>query len=332
MFYFDTQRNHKMPTTFAVFSTSNIAILLTILISISRLANAQGDNPNRYIPPPLPEREWRNKSNLNYNDLHDKYSEVLTCLYIPLGVLGYFWWFSTSLMNVICVIKCVAILRDKKRVEKNREKSTPLSFLLCGIFTLGWSTYSIIAGFKTLNSCSHLSGFSAVRGYIIMNIAAGISSAIGGFLYLFTCLESIKWFLGSAAVFHSIALHLQYLSGPVLFFSATKSAGILGHIIKKPDLVRLGATLACILTSEIFVLPIAVGLFFTTGPLAVITVPLAAVAFAMCGTSNVLLGKIMGDPTGKYLLGVVWGKFTASLAALGPIFEVVLFVLCQAFL
>ena len=316
----------------SVFSTNNIAVLLTILISIPRLVNAQGDSPARYIPPPLPEREWVGKSNLNYTELHGKYSEVLTCLYIPTGVLGYFWWFSTSLMNVICVVKCMVILLKDKRLAKNREKSTPLSYLACGVFTLGWSIYSIIASFKTLNSCSDLSGFSVVRSYIIMNLAAGISSAIGGLLFIFTWCEHIEWFLGSAAVFYNIALHLQYFSGPVLFFSVTKSAGILRKIIKKPDLVRLGATLACILPSEIFVLPIAVGMIFATGPFAIITVPLAAVAFAMCGTSNVLLGKIMGDPTGKYLLDVVWGKFTASMAALGPVIEVVLFALCQTFL
>ena len=70
-------------------------------------------------------------------------------------------------------------------------------------------------------------------------------------------------------------------------------------------------------------------MIFATGPF---TVPLAAVAFAMCGTSNILLGKILEDPTGGYLLDVVWGEVTASMAALGPIIEVVLFALCQTFL
>lgn len=125
---------------------------------------------------------------------------------------------------------------------------------------------------------------------------------------------------------------MQYFSGPVLFFSVAKSAGILGKIIKKPDLVRVGATIACVIPSEIFVLPIAVAMIFSTGPIAFVTVPLAVIAFAMCATSNVLLGKILGDPAGKYLLGVVWGKFTASMTALGPILEVVLFGLGQAFL
>lgn len=310
-----------MPT---MLSAYNITFLLTILVSIPRLANAQGDDPTRYIPPPLPEHEWASKSNLNYTELHDKYSEALTCLYIPTGVLGYFWWFSTSLMNVICAVKCKVIY---KRLAENREKSTPLSYLACGIFTLGWSIYTIIAGLKTLNSCSDLSGFSAVRSYIIMNVAAGISSAIGGLLFTFTWCKATEEVLISAAVFHTIALHLQYFSGPGLFFSVTKSAGILGKMIKKPDLVRLGATIACIIPSEIFVLPIAAGMIYVTKPLAVITVPLAVVAFAMCGTTNVLLGKIMGDPIGKYLLDVVWGKFTASIAALGPITEAVLFML-----
>ncbi|KAF8424210.1 hypothetical protein EV426DRAFT_717190 [Tirmania nivea] len=309
-----------MPTTPIVFSANNFAVLL-ILISIPKLANAQGDNPTRNIPLPLPESEWAGKSNLNYTELYYKYSEVLTCLYIPVGVLGYFWWFSTSLMNVVCVIKCMVIVLQEKRLTKNREQSTPLSYLACGIFTVGWSIYSIIAGFKSLNSCSDLSGFSAVHSYIIMNIFAGISSGIGGLLFTFSWCKPIKGFLCSAALLHNIALHLQYVSGPVLFFSVTKSAGIFRKIINKPDLVRLGAILACILPSEIFVLPIAVGLLFTTGPFAIITIPLAAVAVAMCGSSNVLLGKIMGDPTGKYWLNLVWGKFTASMAALGPIIE-----------
>ena len=315
----------KLPS---VFYANNIVIFLTILISIPRIVNAQGDNPSRYIPPPLPEREWVGKTSLNYTELHSKYSEVLTCLYIPTGVLGYFWWFSASLMEVICVVKCMIPIID----EGERQKPTSLLHLPSGIFTFARSIYSIIAGFKTLNGCSDLSGFSAVRSYIIMNLAAAIISTIGGLLFTFRLCKPIElYFLGTAVVFHHIALDLQLFSGPVLFFSVTKSAGILGKIMKKPDLVRVGATIASILVTEIFVIPIAVGMFMATGPLAVITVPLAAVAIAMSGTSNVLLGKIMGDPSGRYLLDMFWGKFTASMTALGPIIEAILFGLGQAF-
>lgn len=101
-------------------------------------------------------------------------------------------------------------------------------------------------------------------------------------------------------------------------------------MIKKPDHVRLGETIASLVFTEVLVIPIAVGLFISTGPLAVLTGPLASVAIAMSGTSNILLGKIMGDPAGRYLLDMAWGNFTASMTALGPIIEALLLGMGEA--
>jgi hypothetical protein len=52
------------------------------------------------VLPPLPENEWVGKSHFNYTELHAHFAEVLVCLYIPVGVFGFYYWFILVLITI----------------------------------------------------------------------------------------------------------------------------------------------------------------------------------------------------------------------------------------
>ena len=270
----------------------------------------------------LPEHEWVGKTNLNYTDLYNNYEEALSCLSMPIGVLGHYWWFTMLLVNQLEIFKALGKIDNGSLSGR-----ACMTLLLGGILGIGWNVFSVIYGIKTLKRCSESAGFSALRGITILTnisnglgglggVASGIMGAAGGHWMWAAYLN-----MGCSLV----AMCLLCAEGMVLFITFGKDAGILGELMKNPDKVRLDMTLAAILPSGIVFLAWMIvlvsgnsrwGIGIVT-PVAIVSI----ISIVMSGFGNLLLGKIQGDPSGSLVLDSKLGTTYVVLTGVLPFLE-----------
>ena len=307
-------------------STGIYQLSVLVGLLLIPLAQGQGNDDSRYIPPPLPERQWVGKTGVNYTELHNEWAPVLSCIFIPVGVLGSFYRFILICLNVGDVFK-LAMKHDNKETQ-------PLSLFMSGCLTLGYSIFTTIQAFKTRNKCEGEHNFSALRAATNMDIASGIFSAISGTLVVLAAFKGLKKeSLGLAMLCSLIAIFILLIQGPTILFSVTRAAGITKTYFTKLDTVSAGAAVVVYLIEETFAMILgaicaaaasleeannndsALPMFVVAAALGWLAIPLSAVG-------NLLLGKIMGDPWGSYLVRTVWGEISTVITSVGPILSV----------
>lgn len=94
---------------------------LIIILLFQPLANAQ-DSPEDFhknIPPPLPEDKWKQYP-INYTELHEEFSGILTCGFIPYGMFGSFLRISLVLLNAFDFARLGLIIVDHREERDQR--------------------------------------------------------------------------------------------------------------------------------------------------------------------------------------------------------------------
>ncbi|KAF8542425.1 hypothetical protein BDD12DRAFT_825028 [Trichophaea hybrida] len=232
--------------TYSPIRTLAILLLLVFLPVVSSIN----------VPPPLPEHEWVGKSHYNYTALHDHFAEVLVCLYIPVGVFGFYYWFIYLLVIAFSMIDAV----PKRGEEPDKEIMGTIRRILSVIYSI----FSLYQNVHTIRYCSHMTGFNAVNGPIIIILIGSCISAAGGILMLM-----VGWICGPgcaalASLLYFKAWSLHLIAGVVYFNSVVTSADM-PTVVDQWDSVRLGAFFVA-LVPFIVVLIVSVGLCMTKKP------------------------------------------------------------------
>ena len=293
-----------------------IIILLYILISIP--VTTAYTRSGYVVPPPLPENEWVGHTNLNYNLLHERFVETLTCLYVPIGVLGTYMWLSMIIVAVCCILKLAWVIM--------KEITPQWTILTMGFLATAWALFNVWQNGNTLIYCSGAEGFFAVRTQIILALCAAVFTAAGGLVMISVVFPAsggrARRFLASTAIIClALGLVAHYLVGAWYFFAVTKSAHILTDVIKNPDSVKVAAMVVSFLPWIIITLVTLSTARDIDSLGRVLALAALELVFASGAAGNVIFGKIVGDPWGNYLLRTSWGKATVSLTAVMPLLE-----------
>ncbi|KAF8535480.1 hypothetical protein BDD12DRAFT_808543 [Trichophaea hybrida] len=273
---------------------SSIRTLAVMLLLLAAIPMATSTN----VPPPLPEHEWVGKSSYNYTELHAHYAEVLVCLYIPVGVFGFYYWFVYVLIILYSLLN--AIYTDDKEFNIQRT--------LVGILAVIWSIFGLYQNIQTVRNCSHITGFGAIRGVIYLTLVGSGLSAAGGILMVFHSLINMQMV---AAVLYGVSLIFHWVAGPVYFAQVVKSTGVIGTT-KQWDKVRLGAMVVALLPFIVVELAWLMTMCMMN-PLFSLVLSAISSTFLFCGAGNVILGKIIGDPWGVIFCVIGLVKFQLGL-------------------
>jgi len=275
------------------------------------------------IPPPLPEHEWVGKPHLNYTQLHQEFVDVLICLYIPVGVLGLYMWLSSVLMVVSSLYQAI----------RNKEKQGNASICgnIFGILTSIASIFVLYQNAQTVHDCSQATRFDAVRWATFLALIGSGFSVAGGILIIIAAYSTSVYVANIAVVLFSVALGLQYVSGPVYFGSVVISAGI-SQVSAQWDRVNQGAITVALLPGAVFqvVLGIVTWNSKATDKLRLkgqrryvvfVLGQVVSLAFLFSAMGNVILGKIVGDPWGQYTLQKLVGVATVMFTSVVPLLD-----------
>ncbi|KAF8248596.1 hypothetical protein K440DRAFT_679036 [Wilcoxina mikolae CBS 423.85] len=325
---------------------SSIRTLAAMLLLLAAIPTATSTN----VPPPLPEHEWVGKSSYNYTALHAHYAEVLVCLYIPVGVFGFYYWFVYVLIILYSLFNAISTVDKNEEPDEaqrttnekqdpsdiqntidknqecvltlgtNRKKKYHILGIFVGILAVIWSIFGLYQNIQTVRDCSHMTGFGAIRGVIYLTLVGSGFSAAGGILMVFQSLINQK---KVAAVLYGVSLLFHWIAGPVYFVRVVISAGVT-RIIEQWDKVRVGAMIVALLPFIVahlgqWIMALS-GKFFLCLYMGVISL-----TFLFCGAGNVILGKIIGDPWGGYFLRHWVGKVSAGFTAGMPVLEGLIF-------
>ncbi|KAF8249165.1 hypothetical protein K440DRAFT_641519 [Wilcoxina mikolae CBS 423.85] len=254
-------------------STRTLAVMLWLL---SVLPMASSIN----VPPPLPAR----------------YAEVLVCLFIPMGVFGFYAWFASVCMVLLSIFDALKMDEEERPSRKRRR----ILGVLIGVLTSIVSVFGIYQNARTVQECSNHNEFGAICGVVILSLIGSGFSALGGILVVFEKIHA-GWGGGKVAIpLFVIFLVLQYLSGPVYLGSVVISAHI-PNIPSQWDKVKVGALYVALLPYAVVeVVALAAG--SKGGLWVVLLLNVLSLTFLFYGVGTVILGKIVGDPWGGYFL------------------------------
>ena len=87
-------QSHNLRIDFSSLSMSVLCFSLLVLPILTKS-----------LPPSLPAEVWEGKTSVDYYEVHNKYTEVLVCIWIPLGTLGFVFWFSSFLVTLLNLTK-----------------------------------------------------------------------------------------------------------------------------------------------------------------------------------------------------------------------------------
>ena len=124
-------------------------------------------------PAALPTESWEGKSSVDYSKSHDKYADVLVCIWIPLGTIGFCYWFSLLLGAFALLVK------EFPDVKAKAVKRTAWSKFQAWVTTI-WSIYGLVLDLQTLRHCQENPQFYIISKVVYAFIAANILGAIGG--------------------------------------------------------------------------------------------------------------------------------------------------------
>jgi len=165
--------------------------MLLIFLLISQIGAVPAAALNKTVPAPLPTEAWVGKTSVDYNEKHEKYAEVLVCIWIPLGSLGFCYWFSLLLGAFALLIK------EFPDVRKREVKRTAWSKFQAWVTTI-WSIFGLVLDIQTLRSCQERPQFYVLSKVLYAFLAANIFTAIGG-------LFAVAWSLNTTTSAHTTA-------------------------------------------------------------------------------------------------------------------------------
>ncbi|KAI5795999.1 hypothetical protein FPQ18DRAFT_423310 [Pyronema domesticum] len=283
------------------------------------------------VPDPLPRKSWAGKTQLDYDVLHQQYASVLVCLYIPVGVYGFYVWLATTLMVINSALGAYRYLKKKSRTIK--------------VATTGGGILNILIlglNIKTAQKCSDIDGYGTVRGVVAITILAGILSLLGELVIIHRPNDTMKhislWCFIIAAI-------LLGISGPVYFGTVVSSVKV-EWAWQRFDHVKRLATIA-VLTPG-FVLNVLMYAFIPCifcGCLCaeawkhkrsrlrnawykfvifLLAGQLFFILWYFSAFAHVILGKIVGDAWGKVFLKTIIAQALAAFSIIVPPAQVVL--------
>ncbi|KAF8535123.1 hypothetical protein BDD12DRAFT_808805 [Trichophaea hybrida] len=249
------------------------------------------------MPPPLPEQ----RTLLNSTELHKESLDALRCLDIPVGDLGLFIWLS----SIVLVTTALYDSLCHKKMPSIRGNVITILASIASVFALYQDA-------QNFHNCSNTILSGPIRGATILAIIGSGFSTTGGILMIIAAYNISTHVANFAVALFSVALVFLFVAGPVYFISVAVSAGIFqgpthwdrvspeAVIVALLPWVGLQVSLAIVTFSCKIrdILKIKEQRRYVVCVLGQVVL----LAFMFCAVGNVVLGKIVGDPWGLYVL------------------------------
>ena len=292
-------------------------MMRTAIILVLSASGALGQR----LPPALPEPEWVGKTNVNYTQLHNEHGHLLLCMYIPVGVLGFYVWF-------LMIPWLVFIAFRMSTASRSSAAGTAVSLvsLAYGVFILYWNC-------RTIRTCT---GPLLIRGTALGGIVSSIFAVLGGLTALFRHTQDHFKKVAIGLMIAAVAVHVTVAPLYFMVVSRTLEAKL------RFDLVQVRASLVVYGPAFVICLVLTLVALYKFRTLAglvsikrfrVAVIPFimigAFILAASCflyGTGTLFLGKIVGDTWGTYIVQRGIGVYWAVFATVMPFFEGVLTV------
>ena len=281
-------------------NSSLLTLLLTLLSIFATVARAERHS----IPPPLPTTSYAGKSELDYDDLHRKYEDALTCLWIPLGVFGFYYYLAQFLVSVLTLATTL------------RENAT--RNLIAGLINFAFNSIAIAQNAMTVQTCAAVNSHSAnqMAGWSTTALLASSAALLGDLFMLLNAgrLDN-KWAWIGAVSAHGLSFASLILAG--LFYAAPIMFPWSLGVSSLTDRVELSASLAAALPPLIILGGITLTGFALHPKAWAMWVVLAAgaVILFLNAITFVGAGKIQGDPWGGWFFRE-WKIAKADIASM----------------
>ncbi|KAI5797852.1 hypothetical protein DFH27DRAFT_560472 [Peziza echinospora] len=326
-----------LPIMSPIYSYTAIAIFAIALTTLPRPAAA--------IPHPAPEpapQYYDPNTHIPYNadgtinmdaykrQEYENLLEVLTCICVPIGALGFYFWVATLISTAVSIYKALQVGKDELGIMS----------MFVGIVTFVFSIFSVYTNSKTLRDCGEAGAFGAVRAATVISLLAAAANAIGSAVMTFWILMGEEWIrrarfifqaafslviIGGPAYYIAVALNIDYLR-PADYQASGVGYGVM-FVVLIPSII-LGVFLLWVV---VFAgrdgedLPLGLGeeAFRSKWTLALLTT-VVLVSLLFCAFGNVGMGKAVEDVWGKYILDKWVGKasaiYTGALPAVNGFF------------
>ena len=320
--------------SYSHFSTLVVLFYLVPQIGAVRIPSV---TYTKQVPAPLPTEAWVGKSSVDYNEAHEKYAAVLVCIWIPLGSIGFCYWFS------ILFVTIGNLLKTRQDIQQSKRSGSMLQACL----TTSWSAYAFVQNLQTLRSCQGDPQFDVLRNVTyscltseFLSITAGLLLVAWGvkqwsFMYIssfwfswaavcgqwVTAILSLKSLLRLQPPGHKLNILVESVSMPaksipIAVLILLSIAGIVLSIwiaVKRKDASGglLGQNIGSGGCGTKFLIWISCTVFFL----------FYAVFVGLLGLVFVFLGNVVGSPWGVYFLKNLFGQVTVALTGVVGVVE-----------
>ena len=322
-------------------------VLCCLLAIVPQIGAVPFVTYTKQIPGPLPTGAWVGKSSVDYNATHEKYAEVLVCIWIPLGTFGFCYWFSILFVNIGNLLKTYQEIRGMPQSKKRG-----LISILQACLTTSWSAYAFVQNLQTLRSCQGDPQFDVLRNVTYASLTSASLSITAGLL-LVACgvkqreliFKSAFWF-SWAAVYGQWVTTLLGLKSVLSLQPEGYKLNILVESVSMPaKSIPIGVWVLLSITGFVVGMWIAAKGKDASGGLSLPWPPgyqignggsgtkvligisytifflVYAVFVGLFGLVFVFLGNVVGSPWGVYFLKNLLGEVTAGLTGVVTVFE-----------
>ncbi|KAI5789784.1 hypothetical protein DFH27DRAFT_572106 [Peziza echinospora] len=238
-------------------------------------------------------------------------------------------------------------------------KRPSIKTILVGILSIAWSMLCLVLDGLTLSDCRGANGFSAIKVTTILAFIAAIFFLLGGllaivFAYTIFTHTKAKKDTTNAVMMAPVVTTLLYFGiifqatvGLHNFFAVAKTAGLLETVVRHPDSVSLVAVIVACIPAILTILyrcfvvyrqlngingegvKKAFAVLFKTWRVIwfIIAMFIAFTLFVLCVAGYILMGNIVGDPWGGYLVKRCVGIVAASMTGIVPVAQALLVLL-----
>jgi len=307
------------------------AHVLLILLVISQMGAVPAAALKKTVPPPLPTEAWVGKSSVDYNKKHEKYAEVLVCIWVPLGSLGFCYWFSLLLGAFALLIK------EYPDVRENKVKRTSWSKFQAWVTTI-WSIFGLVLDIQTLLSCQEHPQFYVISKGLYAFLAANIFTAIGGLFAVAWSLTTTAgandewmWMYTCSFCLSCVAICGQWVSALLGLLTVVKLQPPDSKVNIFIEPVSMSAkSLPITFWIVLSIVGVVVGLYIARSRKARamlfgIGCTLLILFYATCvglfGFVFVFLGNVIGSPWGVYYIKNLFGQVTTGFTAVVGVVE-----------
>ena len=304
---------------------------LLIFLLVSQMGVVSAAALTRTAPAPLPTEAWVGKSSVDYNEIHEKYAEVLVCIWIPLGSLGFCYWFSLLLVQFALLIK------EFRDVRKKGVKRTAWSRFQAWVTTI-WSIFGLVLDIQTLRSCQEHPQFYVLSKVLYAFLAANIFSAISGLFAVAWSLTTTAgandewmWMYTCSLCLSCVAIGGQWVSALLGLLTVVKLQPPDSKVNIFIEPVSMSAkSLPITFWIVLSIVGVVVGLYIARSRKARamlfgIGCTLLILFYATCvglfGFVFVFLGNVIGSPWGVYYIKNLFGQVTTGFTAVVGVVE-----------